>query len=615
MKEEEKGKSKFQFSSDFDRVEIDGKKTKEVVSKDTSADENQPGWVWMDDAPHKDETQSAWVWVDNSSIPKTVTRKKKKKKPKSQNQTPKPEVDKSQKVEEKKDETSTKNIEEKPKKKTTTRKKSTTAKKSTPKKNSTRKSSTTSKKTTTKETTEKKTTLLEKKDFPLPEYVFVPDEKEEQEIAEDTVRDESIVVSESTRPNSLEEKPGEEIPTETPVEEVPTVESVEEVHEEVPKVEDEIVEEVMAAMEKRESEDETAVLSRSEIDAAMNNPKFKKMYISFQTRVVLLVLGILVLFGFACYIIVSTLQSNVIQKVGFVENSTAHYDVCISSNSPYDTNCLKEGKTYDASSASKIHVDFHYEALFDKKLNYNMSYYVVITNRIFDQIDKSKVSYEDEDVVVHKTSIPVDNPGMIDSSVEVDYQKYNRFVQEYKRKYASNVDSSLDVALFIDDGKQTRSVAKVQIPLGKDSFQVSKEIVVDEKQVYVSEVTDWSNTNTFYIVIGSVFVILSLFLLFHLTKLSLAVAGKKSKYQIELENILNEYDRLIVVARDGYESNIEKRVVKVDSFGELLDAREVLEKPIIYSKINNIKSEFIVEDEFIIYKFILKEADVEQQQQ
>ena len=118
------------------------------------------------------------------------------------------------------------------------------------------------------------------------------------------------------------------------------------------------------------------------------------------------------------------------------------------------------------------------------------------------------------------------------------------------------------------------------------------------------------NTNTLYIVVGSIFVLLSLFLLFHLTRLALAITGKKSKYQEYLMSILNEYDRLIVIARDGYESNVEKKIIKVYTFEELLDARSILNKPIIYSRINNVKSEFIVEDEEVIYKFVLKEADM-----
>jgi hypothetical protein len=36
-----------------------------------------------------------------------------------------------------------------------------------------------------------------------------------------------------------------------------------------------------------------------------------------------------------------------------------------------------------------------------------------------------------------------------------------------------------------------------------------------------------------------------------------------------------------------------------------------LEKPIVYVKVNNVKSEFYVEDSESIYKYTLKEADVE----
>ena len=54
---------------------------------------------------------------------------------------------------------------------------------------------------------------------------------------------------------------------------------------------------------------------------------------------------------------------------------------------------------------------------------------------------------------------------------------------------------------------------------------------------------------------------------------------------------------------------MDKNVVKVESFGELLDASEIVCKPIIFSKINNVKSEFIVEDDDKVYKFLLKDLD------
>ena len=90
----------------------------------------------------------------------------------------------------------------------------------------------------------------------------------------------------------------------------------------------------------------------------------------------------------------------------------------------------------------------------------------------------------------------------------------------------------------------------------------------------------------------------------------LKVTTSRNKYQTLLTQILREYDRIIVIARDGYESNVKKKVIKVANFDELLDARDTLEKPIIYSRVNDVKSEFIVEDDEKLFKFILKESDL-----
>ena len=337
----------------------------------------------------------------------------------------------------------------------------------------------------------------------------------------------------------------------------------------------------------------------------------KKVYLSFQMRVILLVLGILVLFGTACYIIVSTLRDNEIRKVEYLESSQIHYEVCQETDNPFNSLCFKENDTYTSDHSSKIHINYQYESTFEDDINYDLSYHVVASNKIYDRYDPSKISYEDEDLLIEKTNIKNQgNPLSLDVDVDIDYQKYNQFVTDYKEKYVTNSNSVLNVTLYVDDGSDTRNVGEVIIPLGEDSFEIVKNTVTDSKQVYAYVSKDWTNTNTLNIVIGSILVLLSLFLLFHLTKLVLSVTGKKSKYQEILMNILNEYDRLIVIARDGYESPVEKKIIKLYTFNELLDARSVLNKPIIYSRINNIKSEFIVEDEDVIYKFVLKEADL-----
>ena len=85
---------------------------------------------------------------------------------------------------------------------------------------------------------------------------------------------------------------------------------------------------------------------------------------------------------------------------------------------------------------------------------------------------------------------------------------------------------------------------------------------------------------------------------------------RKSKYEIELERILKNYGNDIVNVKD-YVDDDTKSIIKVESFEELIDAAKIISKPILYSKINDIKSEFVVEDEDKVYKYILKDADLE----
>ena len=58
-----------------------------------------------------------------------------------------------------------------------------------------------------------------------------------------------------------------------------------------------------------------------------------------------------------------------------------------------------------------------------------------------------------------------------------------------------------------------------------------------------------------------------------------------------------------------YDENACCHVALGVGFKELLDVHSNLQKPIIYSKINSVKSEFIIDNGKIIYKFIMKEAD------
>ena len=337
----------------------------------------------------------------------------------------------------------------------------------------------------------------------------------------------------------------------------------------------------------------------------------KKIHFSFELRVTLLVIGILLLFAYSCFIIVKSLSSNVMVDVSYQDKSSIDYNICYTSEDPYQSNCVNSMSEYSATNINNIHVTYQYDAKFEKNISSDLAYHVVILNRIYNNVDKQKLLYEKEHLVIDKTGIEIENSYIsFDADLVIDFPKYNEEVSTYIKKYSENAIGQLEAILYIDEENETRAVAKFAIPLGKETFSVSIDDLEESNQSMSVLTESWSNHNTLNVLLGSVLILLSLLLLFRLTRLVLAANTKKSVYETTLMKLLNEYDPYIVIARDGYESNEVKPVVKVEDFHELLDAREILNKPIIFSRINNVKSEFIVEDEEHLYKYVLKEADL-----
>ena len=136
-------------------------------------------------------------------------------------------------------------------------------------------------------------------------------------------------------------------------------------------------------------------------------------------------------------------------------------------------------------------------------------------------------------------------------------------------------------------------------------------MVFYDKEGSIKISTDsWSITTVLDATFATLLMIAFLILLYQTVSFVLKSTNHRSEYQQKLLKILREYDRIIVIARDGYESNQARELVKVETFDELLEIKQTLQKPIIYSRVNSVKSEFIVEDNEKLYKFTFKEADI-----
>lgn len=338
-----------------------------------------------------------------------------------------------------------------------------------------------------------------------------------------------------------------------------------------------------------------------------DNKNLKGHHFNFGTRVLVMVLLILLLLGGTCVLIYEAIHYAKSDVVTFDEVSKNNYEVCPLGE---DIACLEENKKYNSSNIKSVNITFDYSIEFSKVTSYDLNYYINAVTNIYDKEDSSKLLYTNEEILVDQTTISDTKNSMnIYKNVTLDYYKNNRYVVDYKNLYDKEYTGEVEVTLYLIENGENRKVSSITVPLNSSSFSIDKYNIsnTNRDENIINE--GWSKYSMMCAIIASILVFISLILIYRVTQLILRVINSRNRYQQRLEQILRDYDRIIVIARDGYESNVARNEVKLDSFDKLLDVKDHLSKPIIFSKVNEVKCEFIVEDDETLYKYVLKDDE------
>lgn len=338
-----------------------------------------------------------------------------------------------------------------------------------------------------------------------------------------------------------------------------------------------------------------------------------RKHISFEKRVITLVVFIVVAFFIAGVLIFKTVTKANEDIVTYNEKSGVSYNVCINEetyNQYYATSCLDENMEYLTGIVERIPTSFKYNVEYSENVEKTLDYYVVAKVVISKDVN-GKVLNTVEDILVDKTNYSVfSDKAEFLVDVDIPVKKYIDYVKNYNAQFGLTSYATLDVAFYVDNGNAIKKVSTMKMPISTNTFSIEKTNTQKEKQVLNTEkINGWDSLNSSYAIVGLIFVLVGLLGIIRLSDLVYKVIGTSSVYQRKLNRILREYDRLIVIARDEYNVDASKKLIKVASFGELLDARDTLEKPIVYLKVNSVKSEFYVEDSEAVYKYTMKEAD------
>lgn len=343
----------------------------------------------------------------------------------------------------------------------------------------------------------------------------------------------------------------------------------------------------------------------------------KKIYRQLFIMIICLVLSS---FSAALMLYISMDYKNV-DNYKITENSNVSYEVFLKPNNFFQEKSLKENMQYVATLIDYFNIKFNYKIDFNKKTNFMYTYSIDAITNVYDDKNNTKLLYTRKDRILNDVAKALKDADTLKIDVEqnINYAKYNNIVNELRKEYALDVNSSVTIVLNVTINGNSENVigdisnnseTSVTIPLTEKTINVSaSKKLVNNKKEYPVKKEGIKNPKLFGV--GSFLAVVSLYSLYKVLALSFVLQKSKTKYDKELAKILKEYDRAIVSAKEKIVLEPDINILDVASFTELLDVHDNLHLPIIFIEVYKGQlAWFIIRKHNQVYRFKLKSEDV-----
>ena len=298
-------------------------------------------------------------------------------------------------------------------------------------------------------------------------------------------------------------------------------------------------------------------------------------------------------------------------EIPYEKQSSVNYKVHLNDKTYYEKEYLDEGMQYISSIIDYIDADFNYKADYKNIDSYNVNKSVIAEIKIVDPENSEKVIYSNTEVLEEERDIK--DKLDINENIKIDYNKYNKLANEFKTSYGISAKCTLSIKYNLTysskDGVLTDAdLIYLDIPLSEQMININKSAEINDKSTYFGQTTDSPINKIMFIVSYVFFAISAVGILLLMIEIKNRIKNE-SKYDRFISKVLREYDSYITESKEE-NKDIDKSIIKVNSFKELLDVRNNVEKTIVYTKINENKSKFqIIDDEIYEYEINRKEMD------
>ena len=275
------------------------------------------------------------------------------------------------------------------------------------------------------------------------------------------------------------------------------------------------------------------------------------------------------------------------KDISYRENGRVDYTVDLSENEFFENNTLASNNQYISSLIDTINIKFKYNIKMEQDFtNYSYRYRIEANTNVTDKTTKNNI-YDFNTVLKEEEIVKAEeNKFAIDSSVAIDYKKYDTLIKKLVSTYnLDNADCKIAVKLFVDlldkdNNVKNGTTMVVNIPLNVKTVNIDVENNAESDEAKIFIAGD-KNENAWYLMALAI-----ILLIINMDNIRKIITDLKRScpqelvYDMKLREILKKYRPYIQKVNSEFDIN-KYSLMRLDSFNDLLEIREMTQNPIL----------------------------------
>lgn len=265
----------------------------------------------------------------------------------------------------------------------------------------------------------------------------------------------------------------------------------------------------------------------------------------------------------------------------YKESGSIEYNVNIYKNNFYSSNTLAGNDLYISKLIKSITTNFNYRLDMFNQGALAGNFDIIAQVEVFEDAKTESVLFVEDDVL--KTGQFDGKYLYINETLDVDYEKYNKRVKDFKDAFGVVAKGSLNVFLRVShSGTSDRSltdedVLLLTVPLDEKTVQIQ----INDKNANGVGTISQNINNYSDIIAGTCLVLPFVHILLTLLIRHRRRIKRYTPYELKVQHLFSSFGKSIVEIKNQYVFG-NAQMLQTNSFHTLLDASEIMSKPILF---------------------------------